>query len=69
MRPAEPRYLNTQQAATYVGLSPCTLNRMRVTGEGPLYAKAGRRVLYDPSDLDRWIDDRKRTFTGEVVAR
>lgn len=61
-----PRYLNTKQAARYVGLSPCTLNRMRVTGEGPRYAKAGRRVVYDRADLDAWIAERKRSFTGET---
>jgi len=64
--PNGPRYLSTKQAAEYVGLSPCTLNRMRVTGEGPRYAKAGRRVVYDRADLDAWIDARKRTFTGEA---
>jgi len=63
-----PRYLSTKQAAMYVGLSPCTLNRMRVTGEGPRYAKAGRRVVYDRADLDAWIDARKRSFTGETGA-
>jgi len=63
----EPRYLNTRQSADYVGLSPSTLNRMRVTGEGPRYAKAGRRVLYERVDLEAWINARKRTFTGEQV--
>jgi len=67
MSPSDPRYLDNKQAATYVGLSPHTLNRMRVTGEGPLYAKAGRRVLYDRADLDAWIEQRKRSFTGEVL--
>ena len=39
-----PRYLDTSQAARYLGISPKTLMRMRVTGDGPRYAKAGRRV-------------------------
>ena len=64
---AEPRYLNTREAAAYLGLSPSTLARMRVTGEGPRYSKAGRRVIYDPRDLDRWVAERKRRFTGESV--
>ena len=64
---AEPRYMNTEQAGSYLGLSPSTLRRMRVTGEGPRYSKAGRRVIYDPSDLDEWVDERKRRFTGESV--
>ena len=64
---AKPHYLNTEEAASYVRLSPSTLARMRVTGEGPRYSKAGRRVIYDPRDLDEWVAERKRRFTGESV--
>ena len=60
-----PRYLDTVQAASYLGLSPSTLSRMRVTGGGPRYSKAGRRVIYDVRDLDTWVEERKRRFTGE----
>ena len=59
------RYLDTKAAADYLGLSPSTLNRMRVTGDGPRYSKLGRRVIYDVHDLDAWIEERKRRFTGE----
>ena len=59
------RYVDTKAAADYVGLSPSTLNRMRVTGDGPRYSKVGRRVVYDLRDLDSWIEARKRRFTGE----
>ena len=62
-----PRYLNTVQAAAWIGLSPKTLQRMRVTGEGPPYVKWGRRVIYDRIDLDDWMARRKRRFTGESV--
>ena len=31
-------------AAAWLGLTPKTLQRMRVTGDGPLYAKWGRLV-------------------------
>ena len=65
MNAAQPRYLDTAQAARYLGLSPSTLARMRVTGEGPRYSKAGRRVIYDIRDLDDWVERRKRRFTGE----
>ena len=62
-----PRYLGPEKAAAYVGLSPKTLQRMRVTGEGPPYVKARRRVIYDRVDLDDWAAARKRRFTGETV--
>lgn len=65
MTAVEPRYLDTVQAADYLGLSPSTLSRMRVTGGGPRYSKAGRRVIYDLRDLDSWVEERKRRFTGE----
>ena len=62
-----PRYLGPEAAAAYVGLSPKTLQRMRVTGEGPRYVKARRRVIYDRLDLDDWVAERKRRFTGEEI--
>ena len=61
------RYMDTKAAADYLGLSPSTLNRMRVTGDGPRYSKLGRRVIYDVRDLDSWIEARKRRFTGEAA--
>ena len=66
-RAEEPRYLDTKQAAAYLGLSVKTLEKLRVTGKGPRYAKAGRRVIYDRRDLDKWVAERKRGFTGESV--
>ena len=65
MNDIAPRYLDTSQAALYLGISPKTLMRMRVTGDGPRYAKAGRRVIYDRLDLDGWVEERKRRFTAE----
>lgn len=62
-----PRYLGPEAAAAYVGLSSKTLQRMRVTGEGPRYVKARRRVIYDRLDLDDWVAERKRRFTGEEI--
>ena len=62
-----PRYLGQEEAAAYVGLSPRTLQRMRVTGEGPRYVKVRRRVVYDRFDLDDWAAKRKQRFTGETI--
>ena len=61
----KPRYLDTRRAAAYLGISPSTLNRMRVSGDGPRYSKLGRRVVYDIADLDAWVEERKRRFTAE----
>ena len=53
------RFLNTREAADYVGLSPKTLTRQRVTGEGPRYIKRSKRVMYEVVDLDTWMEERR----------
>jgi len=58
--------LRAPAAAAYVGLSPSTLAKMRLRGDGPAYAKAGPRVVvYDLADLDSWLDGRKRRSTSD----
>jgi len=58
--------LRAPAAAEYLGLSTSTLAKMRLRGDGPVYMKVGRRVvLYDQSDLDAWLDGRKRRSTSE----
>jgi hypothetical protein len=47
-------FLNTAQAAFYVGLSRRTLEKMRLTGDGPRFRKHGRFVRYHIDDLDAW---------------
>ena len=55
----------TSAAARYLGLSPSTLNKLRLTGLGPKFIKLGRRVVYDPADLDAWLDSNRRTSTSD----
>lgn len=53
------------QAAAYVGLSPSTLAKMRLRGDGPVYSKAGPRiVVYDKLDLDAWLAGRRCRSTS-----
>lgn len=47
-------YLNTSQAAHYLGLSPRTLEKMRGLNYGPTFRKHGRYVRYHIEDLDSW---------------
>ena len=49
------RLLNQKQAAEVLGLSTRTVERLRLTGGGPRFAKLGRRVLYRPADLNAWV--------------
>ena len=58
-------YLNTNQAAEKLGISPRTLEKLRVVGGGPVFMKLGRRVLYDPKDLHDWSQARRRRSTSQ----
>ncbi len=42
--PKYDRTLTLRGAATYLGLSASTLNKLRCTGAGPIYFKLGRAV-------------------------
>ncbi len=54
------RILRTHQAAEYVGLSPSTLEKKRLTGDGPRFIRlGGRAVGYDRADLDTWLDGQR----------
>ncbi|TIQ44618.1 helix-turn-helix domain-containing protein [Mesorhizobium sp.] len=59
-----PQILRTDDAARYVGISPSTLSKMRLRGEGPPYAKIGKRiVVYDKGDLAHWLASMRRLST------
>lgn len=70
--PGAPRFVRTQQAAAYLGLSHRTLEKHRTYGTGPAYRKLGGRVLYAIDDLLAWADLGARVSTtdpgvGEVL--
>lgn len=56
--------VRTSGAARLTGLSISTLNKLRLYGRGPRYAKLGRTVVYDPSDIAHWVEARKRSSTS-----
>lgn len=60
--------LDTEAAAPLVGLSPKTLEKKRVVGGGPRYAKIGRAVRYRRSDLEAYVAARVIGSTSEPVA-
>ncbi|WHU02380.1 helix-turn-helix domain-containing protein [Sphingomonas sp. NIBR02145] len=47
-------FLNTEQAAAYLGLSSRSLKRLRVRGDGPVFRRHCRFVQYHIDDLDAW---------------
>ncbi|MCP3994916.1 MAG: AlpA family phage regulatory protein [bacterium] len=56
----EKRILRTPSAAEYVGLSASTLEKKRLTGDGPRFVRLGGRAIgYDVRDLDAWLDQQR----------
>ena len=61
------RYFLTQaEAADLLRISSRTLERYRVSGTGPQFVKAGRRVLYRQSDLEAWATTNTFSSTAEA---
>ena len=58
--------LTLTEVAKLTRLSKRTLERMRVTGDGPRFCKLGRRVVYRLADIDAWVASRVVTSTSEA---
>lgn len=54
------------EAAAYTGLSTAYLRKLRLTGDGPRYAKLGRCVRHRRDWLDAWCETRARLSTTET---
>ena len=61
--------LDQKTAAKLLGLSVRTLERHRVAGTGPRFARLGRLVRYRENDLIEWIDKNLRNSTAEMSRR
>lgn len=63
-----PKLLDTVATAAHIGLAASTLENWRSSGTSSLrFIKCGRRVLYDPRDIEIWLDGRRVTSTSEPV--
>jgi predicted DNA-binding transcriptional regulator AlpA len=60
--------LRTPAAADYLGYSESTLEKKRVTGDGPPFIRLGRAIVYDTRDLDAWLAERRATSTSDTSA-
>ena len=59
---------DTLSASERLGISLRTLERMRMEGGGPKFAKAGRAVRYRDDWLDQWLEGRSFTSTSAAKA-
>jgi hypothetical protein len=56
-------FVDTQEAAKFLGLSAGWLEVLRMRGGGPEYYKLGRRVSYAIRDLENWAEARRHKTT------
>jgi hypothetical protein len=65
----DPITLTAIEAASVLRLAPSTLAKLRLGGEGPVYCKLGRRVVYRRADLAAWLETRTARDTSDAEAR
>ncbi len=56
--------MRTEEAARYCGSTRSTFEKLRLSGSGAQYFVIGRTVVYDPDDLDAWMNGRRRKSTS-----
>jgi predicted DNA-binding transcriptional regulator AlpA len=64
--PAVRRLVTDTQLAELTGIKRRTWQFYRMTGQGPKYFKIGKRVMYDPVAVDRWMALREFASTEDV---
>jgi predicted DNA-binding transcriptional regulator AlpA len=62
------RRLRTPAAADYLGYAESTLEKKRLTGDGPPFIRLGRVIVYDTRDLDAWLAKRRAHSTSDRPA-
>jgi hypothetical protein len=62
------KLLTTAEAAPLIGVEPKTAENWRCLGFGPKFIRAGRRVVYDPADIEVWKASRRVGSTSEMAA-
>lgn len=51
----QPHLLRTRDAAQFCGFAKSTLEKFRVTGNGPRFIRRGKSVFYTVEDLAAWL--------------
>ena len=64
-----PLVIDAKMAAIRLSLSSSTLAKLRLSGNGPIYSKLGRRVVYQVNDLDAWVSAHRYKSTSEYDAK
>jgi predicted DNA-binding transcriptional regulator AlpA len=59
------RLLSEADVEREFGINRRWLQKLRLTGDGPIYCKIGRSVRYDRKDIEDFIQASKRNSTSE----
>lgn len=59
--------LKPKSLAEQLSVTDGCLAKWRVTGEGPRFIRVGRRIAYDPRDVQEWLDARRVGSTSQVA--
>jgi predicted DNA-binding transcriptional regulator AlpA len=66
---AQTKYLDEAEAAQELHVGRRTLQRWRITGEGPPYTRLGvRRIVYAADALRRWVEARTYAHRAAEIA-
>ena len=55
--------LSVREAADFLGLKPVTIYKY-INSRSIPFIKIGRRVLFEPEDLESWLKDKKIPVIG-----
>lgn len=63
----QARLITLKQVADRMGVTTRTICRWNRLGDGPLRVQGKRtRPMYDPEDVERWIEERKALVGQEL---
>lgn len=58
-------YWTTKELSKQITLSVSRLKQLRCEGGGPPFVRVGRRICYDPSDIEKWLNKQKVRKNGK----
>ena len=61
----DPIWTSQEVEAAYPFLKRGWLERKRCSGGGPAFIRAGKKVGYRRSDIERWLDENRRSSTSD----
>lgn len=60
--------LDPAELSRRIGVGTGCLAKWRMTGDGPAYIRVGRRIHYDPRDVQAWLEARRVNSTCDAGA-